>query len=170
MSSPVQISVVIPCLNEEEAVGSVVDQAWEGIRRSGATAKCIVVDNDSSDGSAEVAAKHGARVVREPRRGYGSAYLARLADARGDYVVMGDADETYPIVRSSARSSTGWSRATTSSSARGSRDRSTATRCHGSTGGSGTRSSQGFSTSSSASRSPMPTAACGRSAATPCGR
>ena len=97
MSSPVQISVVIPCLNEEEAVGSVVAQAWEGIRRSGRDGEVIVVDNDSSDGSAEVAAKHGARVVREPRRGYGSAYLAGLADARGDYVVMGDADETYPI-------------------------------------------------------------------------
>ena len=49
MSSPVQISVVIPCLNEEEAVGAVVDQAWEGIRRSGRDGEVIVVDNDSSD-------------------------------------------------------------------------------------------------------------------------
>ena len=97
MSSPVEISVVIPCLNEEEAVGTVVDQAWEGIRRSGREGEVIVVDNDSSDRSAEVAAEHGARVVSEPRRGYGSAYLAGLADARGDYVVMADADETYPI-------------------------------------------------------------------------
>ena len=48
MSSPVQISVVIPCLNEEEAVGAVVDQAWEGIRRSGRDGEVIVVDNDSS--------------------------------------------------------------------------------------------------------------------------
>ncbi|HEY8629987.1 MAG TPA: glycosyltransferase, partial [Gaiellaceae bacterium] len=70
MSSPVQISVVIPCLNEEEAVGAVVDQAWEGIRRSGREGEVIVVDNDSSDRSAEVAAEHGARVVKEPRRGY----------------------------------------------------------------------------------------------------
>jgi glycosyltransferase involved in cell wall biosynthesis len=92
-----QISVVIPCLNEEEAVGRVVDQALEGIRRSGRTGEVVVVDNASTDGSAEVAAAHGARVVGEQRRGYGSAYLAGLAEARGEYIVMGDADETYPL-------------------------------------------------------------------------
>jgi glycosyltransferase involved in cell wall biosynthesis len=92
-----QISVVIPCLNEEEAVGRVVEQALDGIRRSGRAGEVIVVDNASSDRSAEVAAAHGARVVSEPRRGYGSAYLAGLAEARGEYVVMGDADETYPL-------------------------------------------------------------------------
>ena len=95
--SELEVSVVIPCLNEEDAVGAVVDDAWEGIRRSGRDGEVIVVDNDSSDRSAEVAAEHGARVVAERRRGYGSAYLAGLADARGEYVVMGDADRTYPI-------------------------------------------------------------------------
>jgi glycosyltransferase involved in cell wall biosynthesis len=97
MSTSVQISVVIPCLNEEEAVGAVVDQAWEGIRQSGRDGEVIVVDNDSSDSSAAVAADHGATVVTEKRRGYGSAYLAGLANAQGKYIVMGDADETYPI-------------------------------------------------------------------------
>jgi glycosyltransferase involved in cell wall biosynthesis len=97
MPSNVQISVVIPCLNEEEAVGAVVDQAWEGIKRSGREGEVIVVDNDSSDRSAAVAAEHGATVVKETRRGYGSAYLAGLANARGEDIVMGDADETYPI-------------------------------------------------------------------------
>ena len=92
-----QISVVIPCLNEEEAVGRVVEQAFDGIRRSGRPGEVIVADNASTDRSAEVAAAHGARVVSEPRRGYGSAYLAGLAEARGEYVVMGDADETYPL-------------------------------------------------------------------------
>ncbi len=92
-----QISVVIPCLNEEEAVGRVVEQALEGIRRAERPGEVIVVDNASTDRSAEVAAAHGARVVTEQRRGYGSAYLAGLAEARGDYVVMGDADETYPL-------------------------------------------------------------------------
>jgi len=92
-----EISVVIPCLNEEEAVGKVVDQALEGIRRSGRTGEVIVVDNASTDRSAEVAAEHGAIVVREERPGYGSAYLAGLAHARGGYIVMGDADETYPM-------------------------------------------------------------------------
>ena len=92
-----EISVVIPCLNEEEAVGAVVDQAWEGIHASGRPGEVIVVDNASTDRSAEVAAEHGAIVVREKRPGYGSAYLAGLAVARGDFIVMGDADETYPI-------------------------------------------------------------------------
>ena len=96
-AAPPEISVVIPCLNEEEAVGAVVDQAWEGIRRSGRPGEVIVVDNASTDRSGEVAMEHGAIVVREERPGYGSAYLAGLAVARGDYVVMGDADETYPI-------------------------------------------------------------------------
>jgi glycosyltransferase involved in cell wall biosynthesis len=97
MASEPEITVVIPCLNEEEAVGNVVDQALEGIRRSGRSGEVLVVDNGSEDRSAEVAAAHGARVITEPRRGYGSAYLTGLEAARGDYVVMGDADETYPL-------------------------------------------------------------------------
>ena len=92
-----EISVVVPCLNEEDAVGTVVDQAWQGIRDSGRRGEVIVVDNASTDRSAEVAAEYGAIIVREERPGYGSAYLAGLAVARGDYVVMGDADATYPM-------------------------------------------------------------------------
>src|SRR5438067_11923202 len=70
------VSVVLPCLNEEETVGDVVDEAWRGIRRAGLAGEVIVVDNASTDRSAEVAAAHGARVVHEPERGYGRAYLA----------------------------------------------------------------------------------------------
>jgi glycosyltransferase involved in cell wall biosynthesis len=92
-----QVSVVIPCLNEEEAVGNVVDQAYEGIRTSGRTGEVIVVDNGSTDRSVEIAHEHGAIVVTEERRGYGSAYLAGLDAARGEYLVMGDADDTYPM-------------------------------------------------------------------------
>jgi glycosyltransferase involved in cell wall biosynthesis len=94
---PPRISVVIPCLDEEAAVGAVVDQAWDGIERSGRSGEVIVVDNGSTDRSAEVASAHGATVVYEPRRGYGRAYLTGLAHARGDYVVMADADGTYPL-------------------------------------------------------------------------
>jgi glycosyltransferase involved in cell wall biosynthesis len=97
MPFDVEISVVIPCLDEEEAVGNVVDHALEGISRSGRTGEVVVADNGSTDRSAELAAEHGARVVSEPRRGYGSAYIAGIAAARGQYVVMGDADETYPL-------------------------------------------------------------------------
>jgi len=89
--------VIIPCLNEEAAVGTVVDRAFEGIRRSGRRGEVVVVDNGSSDGSAAVATARGARVVSEQRRGYGNAYLAGLAAAQGDYLVMGDADDTYPM-------------------------------------------------------------------------
>jgi glycosyltransferase involved in cell wall biosynthesis len=63
------ISVVIPCLDEEQAVGGVVDQALAGIERAGKPGEVIVVDNGSSDASAAVATAHGARVVSEPRRG-----------------------------------------------------------------------------------------------------
>jgi len=78
-------------------VGAVVDQALEGIERSGRVGEVIVVDNNSTDRSAEVAAAHGASVVSEPNAGYGNAYRAGLAAARGKYIVMGDADGTYPL-------------------------------------------------------------------------
>jgi glycosyltransferase involved in cell wall biosynthesis len=97
MQSSPEVSVVIPCLNEEEAIGTVVDQALEGIRRSGRAGEVVVVDNSSTDRSAEIAAEHGAIVVSEPRSGYGSAYLRGLAGARGTYIVMGDGDGTYPL-------------------------------------------------------------------------
>ena len=89
--------MILPCLNEESAVGRVVDQAWEGIERSGRTGEVIVVDNGSTDRSAEVAERHGATVVWEPRRGYGRAYLTGIEHARGEAIVMADADGTYPL-------------------------------------------------------------------------
>jgi glycosyltransferase involved in cell wall biosynthesis len=92
-----RVTVVLPCLNEERAVGQVVDDAWEGIESVGGDGEVIVVDNGSTDRSREIAEEHGARVVREPRRGYGSAYLRGLAEARGEIIVMADADGTYPI-------------------------------------------------------------------------
>ena len=76
-------------------MGTVV---WEGIQRSGRSGEVIVVDNGSSDDSAEIAAEHGATVVFEPRRGYGQAYLTGLSQAHGDFIVMTDADGTYPVV------------------------------------------------------------------------
>jgi hypothetical protein len=93
----VEVSVVLPCLNEEKTVGAVVDEAFLGLERAGVTGEVIVVDNGSTDDSALIATEHGARVVREERRGYGSAYLAGLAAARGDLLVLSDADGTYPL-------------------------------------------------------------------------
>ncbi len=96
-AAKVEVSVVIPCLNEEAGIVHVVEQARAGIDAAGLAGEIIVVDNASEDRSAELARGAGARVVYEPRRGYGSAYLAGLAAARGDYVVMADADGTYDL-------------------------------------------------------------------------
>ena len=89
------VSVVIPCLNEEENIEACVGTALEVLRREGIPGEVVVADNASEDRSAELATAAGARVVTEPRRGYGSAYLAGFAAARGKYIVMGDADLTY---------------------------------------------------------------------------
>jgi glycosyltransferase involved in cell wall biosynthesis len=89
------LSVVIPCLNEAENIELCVELARAAIVRAGVAGEVIVADNGSEDGSAELAELAGARVVREPRRGYGSAYLAGFAAAGGEYIVMADADLTY---------------------------------------------------------------------------
>jgi glycosyltransferase involved in cell wall biosynthesis len=89
------VSVVIPCLNESENIESCVRSAAAALASGGLNGEVIVVDNDSDDNSAALAEAAGARVIHEPRRGYGSAYLAGFAAARGDYIVMADADLTY---------------------------------------------------------------------------
>lgn len=90
-----ELSVVLPCLDEAAAVGGCVAQALAAIAAAGRRGEVVVVDNGSRDGSPEIARAAGARVVHEPRRGYGSAYLRGLAEARGRWVVMGDADGSY---------------------------------------------------------------------------
>jgi glycosyltransferase involved in cell wall biosynthesis len=94
-----EVSVVIPCLNEAEGIAHVVAEARDALRAAGLSGEIIVVDNASEDDSAALARDAGATVITESRRGYGSAYLAGLAAARGRYVVMADADGTYPLDR-----------------------------------------------------------------------
>jgi glycosyltransferase involved in cell wall biosynthesis len=89
------VSVVIPCLNEAENIEHCVLAARTVLARMDVAGEVIVADNASEDDSAVLAARAGARVVIEPRRGYGSAYLAGFAASRGDYIVMADADLTY---------------------------------------------------------------------------
>jgi glycosyltransferase involved in cell wall biosynthesis len=91
------VSVVIPCLNEAGSIEACVTAALKAIDAGGYRGEVVVADNGSTDGSAELAAEAGARVIHEPRRGYGSAYLAGLRASRGAYIVMFDADMTYPI-------------------------------------------------------------------------
>jgi glycosyltransferase involved in cell wall biosynthesis len=95
LGGAVAVSVVIPCLNEAQTIERCVSSAREVLSEHGIQGEVVVVDNGSTDGSAELAEKAGARVVHEPRRGYGSAYLAGFAAARGDNIVMADADLTY---------------------------------------------------------------------------
>jgi glycosyltransferase involved in cell wall biosynthesis len=89
------VSVVIPCLNEAETIAECVTRARRVLAETGLEGEVIVVDNGSEDGSGDLARRAGAHVVDEPRRGYGSAYLAGLATAAGEYIVMVDADLTY---------------------------------------------------------------------------
>jgi glycosyltransferase involved in cell wall biosynthesis len=90
-----KVSVVIPCLNEAENIEECVTRAWTAMNGAGIPGEVVVADNNSTDGSGEIAAAAGARVVHEARPGYGSAYLAGFAAARGEYIVMADADLTY---------------------------------------------------------------------------
>ena len=87
--------MVIPCLNEAASIERCVTRAREALQGQGWEGEVIVADNGSEDGSAEIAKAAGALVVFEPRRGYGSAYLAGFAAATGEYIVMADADLTY---------------------------------------------------------------------------
>jgi glycosyltransferase involved in cell wall biosynthesis len=89
------VSVVIPCLNEEQSIERCVASALAVLEQHQIPGEVIVADNDSEDQSALLAARAGAIVIHEPRRGYGSAYLAGFAAARGRYIVMIDADLTY---------------------------------------------------------------------------
>src|SRR5437870_3516879 len=90
-----EVSVVIPCLNESETIAICIRKAKAAMERDGISGEVIVVDNGSTDGSDLIAAEEGARVINETRRGYGNAYLAGFAAAGGRFIVMADGDDTY---------------------------------------------------------------------------
>lgn len=96
---PYAVSIVLPCLNEQESVGSCVREALDACESAGLAAEVIVVDNNCTDESATVAHLAGARVIEERTPGYGAAIRAGIAVAQGAVVVMADADCTYPLDR-----------------------------------------------------------------------
>jgi glycosyltransferase involved in cell wall biosynthesis len=95
----IEVSVVMPCLNEARTVGICVSKALASLQKLGTTHEVIIADNGSTDGSVEIARRHGARVVSVTRKGYGSALQGGIAAARGKFIIMGDADDSYDFTR-----------------------------------------------------------------------
>ena len=96
---PVEVSVVMPALNEADTIEACVEKALRAFRESAIVGEVIVADNGSTDGSQRLAETLGARVVRVEARGYGSALMGGIAAARGQFVVMGDADDSYDFLQ-----------------------------------------------------------------------
>jgi glycosyltransferase involved in cell wall biosynthesis len=95
MSDSVELTIVMPCLNEAETLERCIVKAKGYLERTGIAGEIVIGDNGSTDGSQEIARKAGARVVDVPRRGYGAALMGAIEAARGKYVIMGDSDDSY---------------------------------------------------------------------------
>jgi glycosyltransferase involved in cell wall biosynthesis len=104
-SDSVRLTVVMPCLNEANSLEICITKARESMRQLGVPGEVVIADNGSTDGSQEIGRAAGARVIHVEARGYGSALMAGIAAARGEFVIMGDADDSYdfsdlgPMVR-----------------------------------------------------------------------
>ena len=92
---PIEVSVVMPCLNEEKTIGFCIEKALQAFEAHDILGEVVVADNGSTDRSVEIAESLGARVVHQPEQGYGNAYLKGFAEAKGKYIIMGDSDNTY---------------------------------------------------------------------------
>lgn len=97
-SDPIEVSIVMPCLNEEETIGACVQKAFRAFQENNIAGEVIVSDNGSTDRSVEIAGIAGARVVLQKEKGYGCAYHLGMSEARGKYIIMGDSDNTYDFL------------------------------------------------------------------------
>lgn len=95
---PVELSIVMPCLNEADTLANCIRRAKRGLEEAGIAGEIIVADNGSTDGSPEIGTREGARVVPVEKKGYGNALRGGIAAARGKFIVMGDADESYDFL------------------------------------------------------------------------
>jgi hypothetical protein len=93
------VTVLFPCLNEHESLGQCIEDANDALTSAGLDGEILVSDNGSTDGSIQIALEHGARVISASPQGYGAAYLCGIEAARGEIIVMADADLTYPLDR-----------------------------------------------------------------------
>ncbi len=90
-----EVSIVMPCLNEAETLGICIEKAQSTLKSLGIQGEVVIADNGSTDDSVAIAQNLGAHVVHQQTRGYGAAYLAGFAATQGQYIVMGDSDDTY---------------------------------------------------------------------------
>ena len=90
-----EVSIVMPCLNEADTLASCIAKATQAIKARNLAGEIIVADNGSTDGSQAIATELGARLINVRERGYGSALMAGIAAARGKFIIMGDADDSY---------------------------------------------------------------------------
>jgi glycosyltransferase involved in cell wall biosynthesis len=93
----VELSVLMPCLDEAETLATCIRKARGSLQRLGVDGEVVVADNGSVDGSVDIARREGARVVSVAERGYGAALRAGIETARGRYVIMADADDSYAL-------------------------------------------------------------------------
>jgi glycosyltransferase involved in cell wall biosynthesis len=93
-----EVSVVIPCLNEAETLATCIEKAFTALQSEHIAGEVIVADNGSNDGSQEIAKKFGARVLHVESRGYGNALMQGISAARGQFIIMGDADDSYDFL------------------------------------------------------------------------
>src|SRR5438552_11316123 len=96
MTDPsVEFSIVMPCLNEAETLATCIQKAKRSLAENNVEGEIIIADNGSTDGSQEIAEQHGVRVIDIQARGYGNALMGGIEAARGKYIIMGDADDSY---------------------------------------------------------------------------
>ncbi len=98
-ATPLELTILMPCLNEAETLATCIRKARQFLETAGVDGEIVVADNGSTDGSLEIATREGARVVNVPMKGYGAALIGGIEAARGRYVIMGDADDSYDFSR-----------------------------------------------------------------------
>ncbi|MGI9457814.1 MAG: glycosyltransferase family 2 protein, partial [Aeoliella sp.] len=95
---PIELSVVMPCLNEADTLATCIEKAQRAMREHNIVGEIVIADNGSTDSSIEIATEMGARVVNVEAKGYGSALMGGIEAARGRYILMGDADDSYDFL------------------------------------------------------------------------